>query len=193
MALPTRLATYRTQIDCMDRAEVNPSGIEVIMADKEKAVRFRAMCYKARSLYRELVGDTLKWADIYITLDGAKVLIQKRAMDILEIKNLDGVYEYESTLELLDGVQAKKEYAKELLARESIVPEHHRLAVRGTREAPPVSLDDINPEDVPPQQVAIQKKGSYAAMGREVILPEGYDPAAPFAAKDANLFGGDDD
>lgn len=199
MALPTQIGSYRQHIDVLDRALANEvSGIEVELADHAKAVRFRQMCYNARKLYGKHTGDYDRWAAISISVNDNLVTLQHNANDIISIKCLDGVYEYNSALDTLDLARPGSELAKDMLNRpspERIVPGHNRMPVVSrasrAREEIPMTADEVSPDDVPRQVIAKPAKDSYAAMGREVILPEGYDSAAPFAKPGEALFGDD--
>lgn len=194
MALPTQIGSYRSHIQAMDLALGNADGCIVELADERKAWRFRTLCYAARKLYGQHTGDYNRWAGIMIRLDGNRVILTAQDEGLVAITAVNGNYEVDSALATIDeGANAGSDLAKRMLAQpEYMVPEHHRMPVSRAsraRDKVPLTAEDISPDDVPRQIVSKQTEWGKE---HEWIKPEGYDPAAPFAPKGANLFGDDD-
>lgn len=102
MPRPSQIGSYRTQMDAMDLAEVNPSGAVVNFQTKAQATRFRALCYSARKIYLEQTGQS-KWAEVIIQIhqgpDFWQVHLQRGAMKPVSVVPLDGQYPDKTTFQ----------------------------------------------------------------------------------------------
>ncbi len=67
MPAPTTLEAYPRQIEAMQTAVEAPNGVKLRFPQKEQAVSFRRMCYKARAVWLDTTKDN-SFSDLTITL-----------------------------------------------------------------------------------------------------------------------------